>query len=282
MQPDTLRLLAIGNSYTLDALALFPFVLKQVSPRTYIVVGILYTGGASLDYHLQSFKGNTAYSTYFKWTPERGEWYKESFSKPLQALADEHWDYVTMQQVSQQSHDFTTISPYLQPLAEVLRDNDYRGRLGWLLTPAYPDGSSRLSNGTIKVNGQPVTSSDEMFATIAACAQQVMHSGSCDFVLPCGTALQNARHTSLRQYGNWGQLTYEGMHLQSGIPMYIESCAAAMALLNTTFEKCHMSIRQADYQIISRGPQVGMNNTNQDLASACAAQAFSNPFTLKY
>ena len=48
MQPDTMRLLAIGNSYTMDA------------------------------------------------------------------LADECWDYVTMQQVSLLSHDFTTISPYLQ------------------------------------------------------------------------------------------------------------------------------------------------------------------------
>lgn len=281
MQPDTVRLLAIGNSYTMDALALLPFVLRQVSPRTHVVVGILYTGGVAMDYHLHSYRKNSAYNTYFKWTPESGVWYRESFSKPLQALADEHWDFVTMQQVSQLSHDFTTISPYLQPLVDVLRESGYTGRVGWLLTPAYPDGSPRLTNGTLKRDGQPVTcTSDEMFAAIAACAQQVMQTGCPDFVLPCGTALQNARHTSLSQYGDWGQLTNDGLHLQSGIPMFVEACAAAMVLLNTTFEKCYLNVDSSQYQGLGHGKQVGMTATNQNLAVKCANQAFLSPFAL--
>lgn len=282
MQPDTLRLLAIGNSFTIDALTFLPYILQRISPQSYVVVGILYTGGAAMSYHLVSFTNNTAYQTYFKWTPEMGIWYKESITLPLFALADERWDYVTLQQVSAHSNDYVTILPYLQPLVDILLNNGYTGHLGWLLTPAYPDGSPRLTNGTMKVDGASVTyTSDEMFAAIAACTQQVMNSGCCDFVLPCGTALQNARHTSLRQYGAWGQLTSDGMHLQSGIPMYVESCAAAMVLLNTAFDKCHLDIQLGQYQIMSRGTQVGMSNDNQDLAVTCAAQAFLNPFTLK-
>lgn len=282
-QPDTLRLLAIGNSFSNDALAMLPFVLQQVSPRTHVVVGILYRGGATLGDQLQSFRQNSPYGAYYKWTPDQGLWVKQANSMPINALADERWDWVTLQQASAMSHDFSTMSPYLQPIVDLLRVKGYHGKLAWILTPAYPDGSPKLTNGTLKVDGQPVSyTSDQMFEQIAGCARQVLLTGCLDMVLPCGTALQNARHTSLSRYGETGQMTHDWLHLQSGIGMYVESCAAAMALLGTTFEHCYVNTQQASYQILSHGRQVGMTVENQDIAVGCAQRAFASPFTLSY
>lgn len=92
--------------------------------------------------------------------------------------------------------------------------------------------------------------------------------------------MQNARHTSLRHYGDWVQLTNDGLHLQSGIPMFVEACTAAMALLNTTFEKCYLNVDPSQYQGLGHGKQVGMTATNQNLAVKCADQAFLSPFSL--
>lgn len=278
-QPDTLRVLAIGNSYSIDAFALLPFVLRQVSPGTHIVVGILYRGGADLGWHLTSLKTGRAYEAYYKWTSGQPQWSRLSTVTTLQALADEQWDCVTLQQVSAQSIDYGTISPFLRPMVSLLRDSGYHGQLAWVVTPAYPDGSTRLTNGTLKQGGVAVSlTSDQMLEAIGQASMQVMQTGCCDLLLPCGTALQNARHTALGQYGDWGQMTNEGFHLQSGIGMYVEACAAAMALLGTTFDSCRISIQQADYQPLSRGRQVGMGFDNQDIAVGCAARAYFAPY----
>lgn len=274
LQPDTLRLLAIGNSFSGDALAFLPFMLQQISPRTHVVVGILHQSGAQLSWQLSAFKKDADYDAYYKWTPERGMWFKQSFTNAWSALSDEHWDFVTLQQASLYSVDYTTISPYLQPMAEQLRELGYNGKLAWIITPAYPDGARRLSS--MNVNGKPVTTSDEMFQAIGKCAMQVMQNPNLDLVLPCGTALQNARHTSLNNYAN--SLSSDGVHLQSGIPMFVESCAAAMALLHTAFTRCHVNMNQNMYKPLSRGSQVGMSSDNQDLAVRCAGQAFNSPF----
>lgn len=278
---DTLRVLAIGNSYTIDAFAMLPFVLTRVVPDTYIVVAILYSGGVDLAWHLTAFSTNRAYQAYYKWTTAGGTWSRMEFSTPDRVLADEQWDCVTLQQVSTMSHDYATISPYLRPLVDLLRDKGYHRSMAWIITPAYPDGLSRLVDGTLRQGGQAVSyTSDQMMEAIGKTARQVMQSGCCDKVMPCGTALQNARHTALNSYGDWGQMTQDGIHLQSGIGMYVEACAAAMALQEKPFTACRISTHLSDYQLLSRGREVGMDFSNQDLAVACAAMAYTSPYSV--
>lgn len=276
--PDTLCVLAIGNSFTVDAMAMLPFVMQQVYPDTYLVLGILYRGGTSLADHLAYVTNDWTYSQYYRWTVEEG-WIQTRYKAPLEVLDEEPWDWITLQQVSYMSFDYSTVEPYLGPLVSFIRGRGYHGRMGWILTQSYPDGSSHL-NG-LKREGVAVNyTSDEMLMATAVCAQQVLNTGLVDAVFPCGTALQNARHTSLQQYGDWGQMTQESMHLQSGIGMFVEACAAAMTLKGTSFDQCRINVTTSMYRPLARGHQVGMSDDNQDLAVKCAAAAFHSPFAI--
>ena len=65
----------------------------------------------------------------------------------------------------------------------------------WLITPAYPVGSYRLKHpDKYGIADEPITS-DEMYNMISMCVQSRVN-GNVDLIVPIGTAIQNARHTS--------------------------------------------------------------------------------------
>ena len=116
--PDTLRILAIGNSFS----------------------GRLYIGGCTLERHCKEYETNGHEYVYLKSTKNKWETvkkYKEG--RFMDGLGDEPWDIITMQQGSPKSGRWDSYDPWLGNLIEIVRKecSNPKAAIVWHQTWAY-------------------------------------------------------------------------------------------------------------------------------------------------
>jgi hypothetical protein len=195
-------------------------------------------------------------------------------------LDDEEWDIIMLQQGSAESRDYALYQPYLDSIIVCLNDTiNHPFKIAWLSIPAYGEGYGPL-------NGSP---SSEMFYDIMACTDSVMTQTEIDYLFPCGTAIQNARTTELDKLGRYHHLTYDGMHMQEGIPCVIEAYVVTQVLLNmlgidVSIDDDLVNITEDWLQQNSipqlGGQPVGMTPAYRELAKYCAKMAIKSPMEI--
>lgn len=97
---DTIKILAIGNSFSEDATESYLCNLAK-SDGIKLIVGNMYIGGCSLKSHWNNALENKKLYSYRKIT--NGVKITVENQTLLDAIKDEDWDYITFQQVSQDS-----------------------------------------------------------------------------------------------------------------------------------------------------------------------------------
>lgn len=278
-----LNILVLGNSYACDAYSYMPYILQKSMPEVAVNLGILHQGSCSLASHYNShLLNNEPYNRLYTFN-EHGRW---EYSTPDvvtldSALNCKEWDIIMLQQYSYQSRTYQYYQPYLDNLVDSLRHRLPNVHFGWLLTPAYAEGYGGLKEGE---------TSDSMFCAIAACAQTLMNNNCVNFVIPAGTAIQNARHTELDSLGKYGHLTYEGLHLQDGLPCLIEALTAAQAIadyvgIDAPVDDVNMDITTTWAQTTIAtpqfmGPVVGMTDDYVRLGKQCVQAAITKPYEI--
>ena len=285
---DTLRVLSIGNSYSLDALSYVPFIMKAVAPEIYLKLGIMYIGGGGLNAFYNALDSTTyapisdglATSFRYFWSHGAHAWNVRREATMSEVLASEAWDVIALQQQSNMSRDYSTYQPYLNQIIEWVDERaTWQHEYAWLITPSYPDGLDRLA---------PDTTSVQMFERILECVRNVQSDTGIDLLLPCGTAIQNARTTPLDSLGDFGHL-FDHLHLQDGIPCLIEAYAATATLLaryglsdrvwtDTTWIDQQWLLMKNIQEI--NGTPVGMSEENRAVAKLCAIKAIENPLSI--
>ena len=279
-RPKTLKVLCIGNSYTCDAFSYVPFVMRNIAPQVQFTLGMLHKSASTLQTHYEEcFDSCGVYPFFYKYNVS-GNWKCYRLYTLEQALKSDKWDVVIMQQGSTDSRDYSLYQPYLDYMMAYLDSAlNTTYKTGWMLIPAYPDGQELLENST----------SNDMFYDIAACTDSVMTLTGMDFLIPCGTAIQNARTTELDRLGYWGHLSYEGRHLQDGIPCLIESYTVAQVLLDQLGVRASIDddfLNVTDTWLVEKdipqvaGSSAGMTPTNRELAKYCAKMAIQNPYVI--
>lgn len=274
---DTLRVLSIGNSYSLDALSYVPFIMEAVAPQVYLKLGIMYIGGGSLEDFCNALDTN---GFRYYWSYGAKPWDERLDVALPEVLESQPWDVITLQQQSNASRDYSTYQPYLNQLIAWLDANAANEHQhAWLITPSYPDNLDRLA---------PDTTSVQMFERILECVANVQNDTGIELLLPCGTAIQNARTTPLDSLGDLGHL-FDYLHLQDGIPCLIEAYAATAALLaryglddnvwtDTTWVDWQWLVAKSIQEI--NGLPVGMSEENRAIAKQCAIKAIENPLSI--
>lgn len=198
---QTLKVLAIGNSFSVDAMEHLYAVAKAEGVQE-IVLGNLYVGGCTLAMHLNYANSNMPEYTYYKNTT--GTWEKTEQVTMLQGLQDEQWDLITMQQGSAAS-GFPDTYNMLGKLIDYVKENKTNpdAKLAWHMTWAYQGNSTHKSFPDYGSNQQT------MYMSIVNAVQKVVvPNDEFAMVLPVGTAIQNART------GHVGDtLTRDGHHL---------------------------------------------------------------------
>lgn len=106
-----IKILAIGNSYSQDATSMIELLDKNIMVRN------LYIGGCSLEMHYDNIKDDLKNYRY----EELGAKEREENISIKEALGEENWDYVTVQQVSSKSGMKETFEPYINELIRYIK-----------------------------------------------------------------------------------------------------------------------------------------------------------------
>ena len=199
----TLKVLAIGNSFSVDAMQHLYTVAKSEGVEE-IVLGNLYIGGCPLDKHAANAKSGEKVYKYYKNTT--GEWQTyPSMVSLLEGVTDEDWDLITMQQGSAKSGIADEYQPHLDELVAFVEENktNPEAKLYWHMTWAYQSDSDHSAFPNYGNN------QNAMYMGIVNSVQQAVEpTGYFETLLPVGTAIQNARTGFVGD-----TLTRDGFHL---------------------------------------------------------------------
>lgn len=219
----SLRILSIGNSYSRDAFGYVPLILKELMPRLDLQFEIMYYGGRPLVDHESALRENRREYQRDIFSSETGTWHTEH-GHTLTTVLDtlQQWDLIIFQQASGSSPSYSTYQPHLHNLVSQARTLFPEAKIGWMLTPAHPEGYSKM----------PTVTSLDMWELICNASEQAMRDEQFDVLFPVGTAIQNARQTPLDSIGDFGHMSADGLHLQDGLPCLIASYTVAQKLID--------------------------------------------------
>lgn len=251
---EPLKVLAIGNSFSQDAVEQYLHNLAAADGKE-IIIGNMYIGGCSLETHYNNMVNNAANYAYRKIGLDGVK--RETGSKTIEsALADEQWDYVSLQQVSGLSGDYSTYNPYLPELISYVKTKLPSAKIILHQTWAYAQNSTHSEfarYGKDQMN---------MYNCIIEATTQAYNDNSMDLLIPCGTAVQNARTTFIGDYMN-----RDGYHLNVVYGRYTAACTWYESLFQTSV-------------VGNEFVPDGMNASLKLATQTAAHEAFNNPYAV--
>ena len=171
-----MKVLAIGNSFSEDATR----YLHQIARKgeTPIEVTNLYIGGCPLERHFRNMMTDSRAYTL------QHNGMSTGFPVSIkEALLNRSWDVVTLQQASGQSFNEDSYYPYINVLADYVRQCVPKAKLVVHQTWAYEQGSDKLAS---------VGYADHkaMFADIQKAYQLAAEKTGADGIIPSGQLFQ--------------------------------------------------------------------------------------------
>lgn len=204
----TISILAIGNSFSVDAMEYLYQILQQCGYEE-IHLGNLYIGGCTLQTHSNNVTANSASYTYY--TNDSGSWKNVTSYKPNDAISSRKWDYISVQQASGSSGIESTYEPYLTTVINKCVELCPEAKLMWHMTWAYQQNSTHSEF--------PKYQSDQMTMynmIVSAVKNKVLPHNEIKFVIPCGTAIQNVRTSPIGD-----TVTRDGYHMSYNIGRFV-------------------------------------------------------------
>lgn len=210
---NVIKILAIGNSFSEDAVENYLYDLAKASGDS-LVIGNVYIGGCSLERHWSNASSNAAEYSYRKVVGGK----KTVTERQTLAfcIEDEPWDYISFQQVSQNSGMYNTYFPFLTDLMKYVKGKATNPRVKFVLHQTWAYASNSTHSGFANYN----RNQNEMYQAIVSTTGKVMKTvPSFKFIIPSGTAIQNARTTDIGDHFN-----RDGYHLELNYGRYTAAC----------------------------------------------------------
>lgn len=212
-EPEPLRILAIGNSFSQDAVEQYLWNLFDEAGEE-VIIGNMYIGGCSLERHWGNAQNNTADYEYRKVV--NGSKTNTKGYTLERALADENWDYISLQQASDYSGMYDKYEPYLGNLIKYVQEHSSNPHMQLMFhqTWAYSKDSGH--------SAFPNYGKDQMVmyeGIVDASKRSMENHAEIKFLIPSGTAIQNGRTTSIGD--EWDR---DGYHLNTAYGRFAAAC----------------------------------------------------------
>ena len=206
------KILAIGNSFSEDAIENYLYDLATSTDKKTIIAN-LYIGGAPLSLHLKNVNEDANKYRYRK-TGLDGKKNTTQAVSISHTLSDENWDYISFQQASPLSGKYDVIMESLPQLVNYVREKvDAETQFVYHQTWAYQHDSDH--KGFANYNRDQLT----MYKAIVDVSKKVYKLGDFKYIIPAGTAIQNARTSSMGD-----TFTRDGYHLHLDYGRFTAAC----------------------------------------------------------
>lgn len=207
-----IKILAIGNSFSEDGIENYLHELGTANGKK-MIIGNLYIGGAPLSLHVKNVNEDAAKYQYRKIGLD-GKKITTKDVRISQALSNENWDYISFQQASPLSGKFDVVIESLPKLVSYVRGKvNPEAQFVYHQTWAYQHDSNH--KGFANYNRNQLT----MYKAIADVSKKVSKLGDFKYIIPAGTAIQNARTSSMGD-----TFTRDGYHLQLDYGRFTAAC----------------------------------------------------------
>lgn len=211
-QQKTVRILAIGNSFSQDAVEQYLHELAEAEGFS-TIIGNMFIGGCSLERHVKNARDNAPAYAYRKIGTDGKKREKGKMSLET-VLADEDWDYVSLQQASPFSGMYETYEASLPELIEYVKARLPK-KTKLMLHQTWAYASTSRHSGFKNYNCNQLT----MYQAIADAVKKAAKANKIKIVIPSGTAIQNARTSFIGDH-----LNRDGYHLDVKIGRYTAAC----------------------------------------------------------
>ncbi len=225
---DSLKILSIGNSFSIDGTTLLPNIINatDIKSSKYSIY-ILVKSSSSLENVANAIQSNQVVNT--KITDQDGFSYQHIGGKQIAFSTEKQtnfcdilsmpWDVIVLQQYSRLSTQYSSFEPYLTYILSNIKKlcTNKNVTIAWHQTWSYASSFESHPRG------------ENDFITIAQTTIEMVNRNGIDVIIPAGTTIQNLRNT---KYNNDMDLTRDGIHLDMGIGRF----AAALTWYKTLFK----------------------------------------------
>jgi len=218
--PGVIKILAIGNSFSEDAIESNLYELAK-EKGIKIIIGNMYIGGASLANHKTNLERGTPAYEYRKITEDG---VKKNITKVSldQAIQDEQWDYISFQQVSQNSGQLETVQASLPAVFNYVKSKATNPNVKYVYHQTWAYAQLSDHEGFANYGKNQMT----MYNAIVNVSQKVKDIVPINIIVPAGTAIQNGRTSAIED-----GFTRDGYHLNIPLGRY----TAALTWFETLF-----------------------------------------------
>ena len=198
-----IKVLCIGNSFSEDAST----YLQRIAGGE-LYVRNLAIGGCSLERHYNNIVNDVVDYQY----QIDGEFVR--VSSVAEALKEEKWDYITVQQVSHFSGIIDTYEPFLGEIVKYIREKCPSAEIVLHRTWAYSETSDHDGFANYDRNRK------KMFDAIVATTEEIAKKYGFD-IIPCGNAVEMA--SQLPEFRSGAELSIhrDGFHLTLDYGRYL-------------------------------------------------------------
>ena len=251
---DTVRILAIGNSFSQDAIEQNLYELAKADGIP-VIIGNAYIGGCSLERHVNNSRSGEGIYAYRKIGVDGVKNETKKVSLP-DIIADEQWDYVSLQQSSPFSGLYETYEKSLPELYGYVKARvSEKAKLILHQTWAYSCDSDH--KGFANYDRDQM----KMYNAIVEANRKAAKLVGIKIMVPSGTAIQNARTSIIGD-----NMTRDGYHLDLKWGRYTAAC--------TWYEKIFGNVTGNTY-----APE-GVSDEYKAISQKAAHEAVRRPYVV--
>ncbi|MBQ8213123.1 MAG: DUF4886 domain-containing protein [Clostridia bacterium] len=182
----TVRVLALGNSFTVDGMHYLWDICKNGGAET-VILGNLYIGNCTLDKHWGNISGNKAAYKFYKNTD--GNWTTTENYRVLDAIKEEDWDLFVFHQAGAGVGFVNTFANF-DHIIDFFNQNktNPNAKMMWHLTWAYQGNSKQEAFAKYDYDQMKMYT-----AATTVVKEYIAPKETIAGVIPTGTAIQNLR-----------------------------------------------------------------------------------------
>jgi hypothetical protein len=219
---ETLKVLSLGNSFAEDTSQFIEGMMGAAGlDKSKFCYYFTFMSGATLQTYVNKYNAGDTINCIDKTggyssTPRAGN-ISMTGQGSLKTILHQDWDMIILQQASTDAYDWSTYQPYITKLIDIIKYECPKACIGFMMTWA-----------TTYTGTTHAPSYSQRLEMNMNCAKKVMHEVGIDFIIPVGTAIQNARNTSLEDSDH---LLRDNRHLNIGVGRYVAACCFFEAVL---------------------------------------------------